>query len=179
MFPNSELKEFKVRTNRNKAINSAKKKIDFLHNEIANLNNEANIMINKNRSTSKNKKQKSLKNYTNNKKKGISNINIINNNKLNLHRNYNQINDINNINYNDFNITQYTNYQNDYKKIKSHPKNNINEIIGIDDYIKNDGEEANIFSTINAVNEIENKKYHIWFNKIFKLFFFLYRIFIN
>ena len=58
MFQNSEIKDFQLKTNRNKDMNSAKRKIDFLYQEIENLNNEANILINKNHSNSKNKKSK-------------------------------------------------------------------------------------------------------------------------
>ena len=96
MFPKSEMKDFQIVANRNRAMNSAKRKMDFLFQEIENLNNEANIMINKNHSTSKNKKSKNHKSSTNIKKKGISNEKIINKDNVNLHRNYNNINNISN-----------------------------------------------------------------------------------
>ena len=170
MFQNSEIKDFQLRTNRNKDMNSAKRKIDFLYQEIENLNNEANILINKNHSNSKNKKSKNHQSYSNIKKKGVSNEKIINKNNLNLYRNYNNINNIgNNINYNSsINNTQYSNYQNAYKKRKSLPKNNFKEIIGIDDYIKNEKEE-NIFAKLKDGNEIENEKYKKYQNKIIYL----------
>jgi hypothetical protein len=174
MYAHSEIKNYQIKTNRNEAINSTRKKMDFLYQNIQSLNEEFNNINPKNFSNTKNKKQNS---YSNLKKFQNSQRNIFNNdfndfNKLYQQKNINitktkntNNNNINNYNNMNQNNAQFINNQESYRKRKSLPKKPERGIIGIDELMNKD-EQDFISGNPNINNPTENNKYNKYENKI-------------